>query len=91
MAIQTSTYQEEGQSQTKRMAILTGGGAVLGTVVSVIAGGGILLGSNAGAARWYTRSAVPFTPDSDGRSSCRDGIADQPLDRRQQMLAHDQG
>ncbi len=58
VAIQTSTHQEEGQSQTKRMAILAGGGAVLGTVVSVIAGGGILLGSNVGAAAGTAVQAV---------------------------------
>lgn len=50
VAIQTGTYQEMGPSQTKRTAILAGGGAALGTILSVVAGGGFLLGSNVGAA-----------------------------------------
>jgi len=50
LAVQTSAYQESGPSQTKRTAIIAGGGAVLGTVIGAIAGGGILLGSNVGAA-----------------------------------------
>jgi len=58
VAIQTSTYQEMGPSQTRRTAILAGGGAVLGTIVSVVAGGGFLLGSNAGAAAGTVVQAV---------------------------------
>ena len=50
VAIQTSSHQETGQSQTKRTMILAGGGAVLGTVIGAIAGGGILIGSNIGGA-----------------------------------------
>jgi len=58
VAIQTSSHQETGQSQTKRTMILAGGGAVLGTVISVIAGGGILLGSNVGGAAGTAIQAV---------------------------------
>ncbi len=58
VAIQTSTHQEMGPSQTKRTMILAGGGAVLGTVISVIAGGGVLLGSNVGAAAGTAVQAV---------------------------------
>ena len=58
VAIQTSAYQQAGQSQTKRTMILAGGGAVLGTVISVVAGGGILLGSNVGGAAGTAIQAV---------------------------------
>jgi hypothetical protein len=58
VAIQTSSHQETGQSQTKRTMILAGGGAVLGNVISVIAGGGILLGSNVGGAAGTAIQAV---------------------------------
>ena len=50
IAIETSAYQETGPSKTKRTAILVGGGALVGTVISAIAGGSILLGSNVGGA-----------------------------------------
>jgi len=56
--VQTSAYQETGPSQTKRAAILAGGGAALGTILSMVAGGGFLLGSNAGAAAGTAVQAV---------------------------------
>ena len=58
VAIQTSAHQERGPSQTKRTLILSGGGAVLGTVIGVVAGGGILLGSNIGGAAGTAIQAV---------------------------------
>ena len=58
VAIQTSSYQEAGPSQTRRTAILAGGGAALGTILSVVAGGGFLLGSNVGAAAGTAVQAV---------------------------------
>jgi hypothetical protein len=58
VAIQTSAHQEKGPSQTKRSLILSGGGAVLGTVIAAVAGGGILLGSNVGGAAGTVVQAV---------------------------------
>ena len=58
VAIQTGAYQEVGPSQTKRTAILAGGGAALGTILSVVAGGGFLLGSHVGAAAGTAVQAV---------------------------------
>jgi hypothetical protein len=58
VAIQTSAHQERGASQTKRTLLLSGGGAVLGTVIAAVAGGGILLGSNVGGAAGTIAQAV---------------------------------
>ena len=58
IAIQTSAHQELGASQTKRTLILSGGGAVLGTIIAAVAGGGIMLGSNVGGAAGTVAQAM---------------------------------
>jgi hypothetical protein len=63
VAIQTSAHQEKGASQTKRTAILAGGGTVLGTIIAAVAGGGIMLGSNVGGAAGTVAQAVSGTKD----------------------------
>jgi hypothetical protein len=63
VAIQTSAHQEQGASQTKRTAILAGGGTVLGTIIAAVAGGGILLGSNVGGAAGTVAQAVSGSKD----------------------------